>query len=254
MARSRNIKPGFFRNEELVELAFEVRLLFIGLWTLADRAGRLEDRPKRIKMAIFPADEIDIEAGLSALAGAGFITRYVKAGCAYIAIPTWGKHQNPHHREPESQIPAPDSEAEPVPKRAKPEESPGQALDKPEASPSLAVLIPDSRFLIPDSVTNVTRADAPSGDPQEFVFLHGLALLTQAGNDEAKSRRFLGKCCSVHGPQAVADAVTEAIRCKAGDPVPYLQRILSGQPRAGPKASSRSRNIAEELTDRSWAS
>ena len=55
MARARNIKPGFFLNEELVELPFSTRLLFIGLWTLADRDGRMEDKPKRIKMSLFPA-------------------------------------------------------------------------------------------------------------------------------------------------------------------------------------------------------
>ncbi len=59
MARARNIKPGFFRNAELVELPFEARLLFIGLWTIADREGRLEDRPKQIKMEVFPADNVD---------------------------------------------------------------------------------------------------------------------------------------------------------------------------------------------------
>ena len=65
MARARNIKPSFFTNEDLVELSFETRLLFIGLWTLADRAGRLEDRPKRIKMAVFPADSVDVERSLA---------------------------------------------------------------------------------------------------------------------------------------------------------------------------------------------
>ena len=49
MARARNIKPGFFDNETLGELPALTRLLFIGLWCLADREGRLQDRPKRIK-------------------------------------------------------------------------------------------------------------------------------------------------------------------------------------------------------------
>ena len=53
MARARNIKPGFFKNEFLADLPFETRLLFIGLWTLADREGRLEDRPRKIKMELF---------------------------------------------------------------------------------------------------------------------------------------------------------------------------------------------------------
>ena len=140
MARARNIKPGFFQNEELVELPFETRLLFIGLWTLADRAGRLEDRPKRIKMAVFPADDVDVNSGLDSLASAGFIVRYCVNNEPYIAIPAWEKHQNPHHKEVQSLIPAPD----------KPEASLGLAPDKPEARPSEAVLIPDS--LIPDSL------------------------------------------------------------------------------------------------------
>jgi len=106
MARARNIKPGFFRNEELAELPFEYRLLFIGLWTLADREGRLEDRPKRIRMEIFPADDVDCEAGINALATCGLVVRYHDQGNAYIWIPTFRDHQKPHPREVASAIPA----------------------------------------------------------------------------------------------------------------------------------------------------
>ena len=49
MARARNLKPSFFTNDKLAELHPLGRLLFAGLWTIADREGRLEDRPKRIK-------------------------------------------------------------------------------------------------------------------------------------------------------------------------------------------------------------
>ena len=44
MARARLLKPGFFTNEDLCELPAFGRLLFAGLWTIADREGRLEDR------------------------------------------------------------------------------------------------------------------------------------------------------------------------------------------------------------------
>ena len=54
MARAKNIKPGFFTNEQLAECSFAARLLFVGLWTLADREGRLEDRPRRIRAQVFP--------------------------------------------------------------------------------------------------------------------------------------------------------------------------------------------------------
>ena len=77
MARARNLKPGFFTNEQLVELPFSTRILFAGLWTIADREGRLEDRPKKIKIAVFPADDIDVNVGLEDLQNAGLIVRYV---------------------------------------------------------------------------------------------------------------------------------------------------------------------------------
>jgi hypothetical protein len=108
MARSRNIKPGFFINEDLVELPFVARLLFIGLWTIADREGRLDDRPKKIKMAVFPADEVDINEGLNQLASRELITRYAVEGERYIQITNFQKHQYPHPNEKESHIPAPD--------------------------------------------------------------------------------------------------------------------------------------------------
>jgi len=50
MARTRSIKPSFFKNEFLAECEPMARLLFVGLWTLADRDGRLELRPRRIEL------------------------------------------------------------------------------------------------------------------------------------------------------------------------------------------------------------
>lgn len=101
------IKPEFFQHEGLAELNFEARLGFIGLWTLADREGRLEDRPKRIRASLFPYEDVDIEAMLSALESAGFIVRYSAEGKQVIAIPSFLKHQNPHNREAASDLPEP---------------------------------------------------------------------------------------------------------------------------------------------------
>jgi len=103
--RSRNIKPGFFKNEQLAELSAEARLLYIGLWMMADREGRLEDRPKRIKMEIFPADSFDCEPFLSGLADRGLIVRYGINGHQYIEIPKFLDHQRPHYTEKDSLIP-----------------------------------------------------------------------------------------------------------------------------------------------------
>ena len=105
--RARNIKPGFFKNDTLAELDFAGRLLFIGLWGLADREGRLEDRPKKIKAEIFPYDEVNVDSFLGELAKRSFIIRYEVDGDRYIQIVNFDKHQNPHPRETPSTIPAP---------------------------------------------------------------------------------------------------------------------------------------------------
>lgn len=103
--RARNIKPGFFKNDRLAELEPLVRLMFIGLWCLADREGRLEDRPKRIKAEVLPYDRIDCDKMLRKLHDAKFIVRYEVDGSRYIEIPNFVKHQSPHSRESKSEIP-----------------------------------------------------------------------------------------------------------------------------------------------------
>ena len=105
MARARNIKPGFFKNADLVETSFETRLLFVGLWTLADREGRLQDRPKQIKMELFPADNVDVDNCLNDLSQLGFITRYVADGKRVIQVVNFCKHQTPHGKEADSELP-----------------------------------------------------------------------------------------------------------------------------------------------------
>lgn len=105
MARARNVKPGLFSNELLVELPAFDRLMFIGLWCLADREGRLEDRVKRIKIELLPCDDYDVDAGLNRLAAAGFISRYQVAGQSVIEIINFQKHQSPHGSEKDSTLP-----------------------------------------------------------------------------------------------------------------------------------------------------
>lgn len=107
MARARNIKPGFFKNEVLAEMPAEIRLLFIGLWTLADREGRLEDRPKRIKAELFAFDSFDVDSMLGRLQTDDFLTRYEIEGKKFIQITNFVKHQDPHYREKASEIPPP---------------------------------------------------------------------------------------------------------------------------------------------------
>ena len=108
MARARNIKPGFFKNEILGVADPLYSLLFEGLWVLADRSGRLEDRPLRIKGEVFPyRDGLNVDAMLNWLESNGFIRRYTAQGKKCILVLEFVKHQNPHKNETEPELPAP---------------------------------------------------------------------------------------------------------------------------------------------------
>ena len=138
--RARNIKPGFFRNEQLMQVAPLGRLLFAGLWCLADREGRLLDRPNQIKWDVLPADDCDVGALLDDLAERGFIRRYSVDGKRCIAIPSFLQHQHPHPKEKANALPPPPDTA-PAQKRA------STRLNPESLNPD--ILIPDTSQPIP---------------------------------------------------------------------------------------------------------
>lgn len=107
MARIRTIKPDFFANEQVGAVSYQWRLLFIGLWTHADREGRLQDRPQRLKALLFPYDDLDVNEGLESLSRVGLITRYDAEGMKLIEVPTFTEHQQPHIKEAASVLPPP---------------------------------------------------------------------------------------------------------------------------------------------------
>jgi len=134
--RARNIKPGFWKNEDLVEVPFEYRLLFIGLWMLADREGRLEDRPKRIKMELFPADNVDVKEGLDDLCELGLLERYEAEGVNVLLITKFADHQSPHHSEKRSELPGKDGYAtDKAPKKASSQTVKGKAEPRKPTQP-----------------------------------------------------------------------------------------------------------------------
>jgi hypothetical protein len=133
--RARNIKPDFFLNEKLAEVSVHERLLFIGLWCLADREGRLEDRPKRIRAALFPYEDVDVDSMLDHLYQAGLLIRYQVDQEQYIAIPNFLKHQQPHYKEAASVIPAPPDG--PSPTSLPPRIAPSLTQDQPMIDQSL---------------------------------------------------------------------------------------------------------------------
>jgi len=111
--RIRTIKPDFFKDEQLAELTPFARLLFIGLWLMADRDGRLEDRPKRIEAEILPYDFQDVDALLKELADheEHFIIRYEVDGKKIIQVRTFLKHQRINGKEADTASLLPKCEA-----------------------------------------------------------------------------------------------------------------------------------------------
>lgn len=107
MPRVRDLNPGFFTDDELAEVEPLGRILFAGLWCIADREGRLKDRPKWVKVHCLPYDDVDVDNLLTTLHDRELIHRYVASdGGHYIAIPGWAKYQRIHWKEPISSIPS----------------------------------------------------------------------------------------------------------------------------------------------------
>lgn len=150
MARARNIKPGLFKNEILGVADPLFTLLFEGLWILADREGRLEDRPLRIKAEVFPYREgLAVEPMLVWLQTNGFIVRYAVDGARYIQILNFAKHQNPHKNESDSEIPSTEF-ADSTPEEIR------------STSEKIGSTRADSLLLIPDSLFSDSGSLIPS--------------------------------------------------------------------------------------------
>lgn len=108
MARIRSIKPDLFLDDGLSGVSLEAHFLLTGLPCLADSAGRLEDRPRRIQAQIFPyRPSVNVDACLDELARSGHIQRYTADGERYLQIEDWDKDQRPHVKEAPTCIPPP---------------------------------------------------------------------------------------------------------------------------------------------------
>ncbi|NUQ28008.1 MAG: hypothetical protein HOQ35_05785 [Acidobacteriaceae bacterium] len=111
MARIRTIKPDFFKHEDLFDLEQEtglpVRIAFAGLWTVADRDGRFEWKPRTLTTDVLPHDPVDFAQVLQALETRGFLNTYEVDGRRYGVIPSWDRHQVINNRESQSVLPPP---------------------------------------------------------------------------------------------------------------------------------------------------
>ena len=182
MARARNIKPQFFTNDELSELPPLARLLFIGLWTIADFKGCFEYKPKRLKVQLLPYDDCNIEQLVSALDKSRFISIYSVQGQTFGKVLNFNKHQNPHKNEKEKGSDIPDiyqNDAENVMFSDNLEDIEINH-DQNGSDPA------DSLNLIPDSCSPIT--DTPVSVSPKFVFKSELKKL---GVSEEQASEFM---------------------------------------------------------------
>lgn len=91
--RSRVVREPFWTDSRLGRVSTDARLLFLGLWGIMDRCGRLEGDPLRIRVQVFPYDaQIDVEALLAELGSEQLIRGYTVEGRQYIEVlepPRW---------------------------------------------------------------------------------------------------------------------------------------------------------------------
>ncbi|MCP4394926.1 MAG: hypothetical protein GY804_11770 [Alphaproteobacteria bacterium] len=156
MARSRNIKPALFSNDELADNDPLGRLLFIGMWTIADCNGNLMWREKRIKAQILPYDNCDIKKLAINLDDSGFIRFYSDGDNLMVNIVNFSKHQNPHKNEREKGSDVPkfvDTNRESIDMTTLTINRDKSGLKRNDSTSDRADslnLIPDSPILIPD--------------------------------------------------------------------------------------------------------
>ena len=105
MAYIRTIKASFFTSDDIVSLSPLARLLYIALWTEADREGRFSWRPGNFKLRFLPGDACDIGDLCNELVESGLVIPYQVDGKTYAEIPTFTRHQVINNRERESILP-----------------------------------------------------------------------------------------------------------------------------------------------------
>lgn len=130
MARIRSIKPEFWTSEQIADCSPIARLLFIGIWSFSDDAGVHPANIKRLKMEIFPGDDITTDhVGelIDELLSAGLLAVYESAGIQYWRVTGWHhqKIDQPTYKHPDESGSVPNS---PAKRRSFGEQSPSERV------------------------------------------------------------------------------------------------------------------------------
>lgn len=108
MARKRMIDPNIWQSEDFSKLSTLAKLVFIGLFSLADDEGRGRSNPVYLKSSLFPYEEgirsADIDKTLSEISSNMSVIFYSCDGSSYYSLYKWNDWQK-IDRPSESKIP-----------------------------------------------------------------------------------------------------------------------------------------------------
>lgn len=99
MPRERTLSHGFFTNHLLASCEPVARLLFQGIWTVADFDGCFQWDPPALAMKLLPRDQFDPVAAMDKLEGDGFLKSYRASVGKFGYVVNWHKYQDPHPAE-----------------------------------------------------------------------------------------------------------------------------------------------------------
>jgi hypothetical protein len=251
MARMRSLKPEFFADEELGTLATrDERLLYSGLWGLADEFSRLRGNPVYIRGQIFPYDEdltdADVDAMLSTLEKLGKLVRYKVGASNYLWLCNLAKHQRLDSDKVPSRLPPPPSERVPdvedgnfpdsvreIPALSRlhvagsMEQAAGRAREKPPLDEQTLQVVVEATGATPDEAQEIARAVKASRGPRSLPGL--LRTMAPAGDlgsylDDIRAARVKAETAAYL--QAARDG-PECAHLKPGGAMPHP---ASGKP------------------------
>ncbi|MEV2239485.1 hypothetical protein [Micromonospora sp. NPDC049891] len=110
------MKPEYWADQDLAEqVSRDARLLYIGLWNLADEHSRLRGDPRYIKGQLFPYDDDLTPDAIAMLLGsltlAGKVVQYRTPAGTFIYLPKLANHQRLEPDKVPTKLPGPDDES-----------------------------------------------------------------------------------------------------------------------------------------------
>ena len=107
--RTRQVHPDFWKSDSMAELSLFGRLLFIAMWSMADRDGLLLYRPKRILVEAFPYDGFradKVDSAVERMKLLGMVRQIAAEGQdkTCLEIVNFAEYQSIHPKEAKSKL------------------------------------------------------------------------------------------------------------------------------------------------------